>query len=223
MFAFQVQFDATSSATWQLNGYEVVANSTSALCETEWIRFELTVTGQTAPTDAEVAAVVAAAAAQMNVATTQIVATVQGAGLGTWEIVMNVTQPATPNPNLFATPYVAIKTLFGDNVKFSAFINATIAAGLVPSDANTMPTGKELEGWPIPGTTPSAPSAPSNSTPSTIPTSPDAPTSPTTPSPGFATPSNITTPSNAPEAPGEKLIFSLIFAVGFMILLSLCM
>lgn len=220
IYAFAVTFASTSSATWQLNGYQVSANSSSALCITSYECFVMTVASQTTPTAARVSAAVTAAATAMDVDASRILTTTASAGLGYYEIIFNVTS-TDDTGNDATTPVLAMNNLFGDNVRFSTFIDAVVAAGLNPTSTEPMASGLEVEGTTIPNVTPSAPSSSPNTTPSstpsegpTAPLSPDSPvdtpsndTSPVTPS----TPRAANTPSGAPSLSG--IGFSLFLAV----------
>ena len=147
------------------------------------------VTAQTAPSTAQLLQVASSAATAMDVDVTRVLVSVVPAGLGNFPIVFNVTSAEDPEAEP-TTPVLAITNLFGDNTRFAAFIDSAIASGLKPSSTEPMPSGLEIEGSIISGTTPRAP------------TSPAAPSSPSS---APTTPSSSPTPVAAPESAPSPL------------------
>jgi hypothetical protein len=131
----------------------------------------------------------------------QITTSVNGVGLGKYQIVFNVTGPADGEDGV--SPVQGVTILFGDNVKFSAFVDRAILLGLAPSLVEPLPTGKEVEGEPTGGgATPSA-STPSSGQPSSqAPGSSNPSSSPSSSSPSSSSPNepSSTSPNSSPEA-----------------------
>ena len=183
------------------------------------------VDGQTQPTTSQLAALTTEGATQMGCLESQMLTSVVSAGLAKWQIVWNVTQSnATGN----VSPVTAVSLLFGDNTKFTAFVDKAIALGLVPSLTEPMATGQELEGVPIGTTPPTAPSSPTTpSAPATPTLSPISPPSTTTPSstpthaPVATPPTGQLGPTSAAPGREEKLVMALI-AVFTVVVILLC-
>jgi hypothetical protein len=197
IYAFSVNFAASGSAKWQLNGYEVVANAQSVECIVDWIRFQMIVDSATAPTATQVDALVTEGATQMGIDAERIDTQLNAAGLGKYQIIFNVTTGEAGS----ISPVVAVTELFGDNEKFTPWIDRAIAVGLAPSLAEPMATGNELEGAAGGPSAPAAPTAPTAPAAPAAPTAPTAPSTPSTEPSAPAEPSEPSAPSTSPTAP----------------------
>lgn len=153
----------------------------------------MTVSAQMAPSAAQAAAVAASAATAMNVDASRVATSIHSAGLGYYEIIFNVT---SSDDETDTTPVLAISNLFGDNTRFSTFIETAVTAGLTPTSTEPMASGLEVEGTLIPVTTPTKPTSPT--TPSTTPSGSTPASTPSSTTPSGSTPS--VTPSAAPRA-----------------------
>lgn len=219
VYAFSVTFGASSTIKWQLNGYEVTANADSALCNTDWLRFNMIIDSQTAPSASQVAATASEAATQMGIAESRIDTSVKAAGLGKFQIIYNVSSSDDVDD---VSTVLAVSSLFGDNTKFSAFVDRAIAVGLAPSATEPMPTGNEVQGEPISAPAPFTPTAPTTPTTTPTPTPTPSTTPVTVPVTPTATPVTPVGPEPTAQSPNSSAASSYDMAL-FALVVSLAL